>query len=98
MDNSVLENAKKYKKHQNKLINVISAIIIIAGIAFISGGVTFIIISKEQVFIILGIIMIVAGILDILLVIKFYKFAHNTINNMSDEEADKRYKKIYGIK
>ena len=98
MDNSVLENSKKYKKHQNRLINVISVIIIIAGIAFMSGGVAFIIISKEQVFIILGIIMIVAGILDILLVIKFLKYAHGVINNMSDEEADKRYKKIYGIK
>ena len=97
-DKQIEENAKKYRHHQHKLINIISIIIIIAGIIFTAGGVTFIIISKKEVFIYLGIIMIVAGILDILLAFKFRKFAHSTIDNMTDIEADKRYKKIYGIK
>ena len=96
-----LEEMKKYsdiyKKHQKKLSKIIMVIVIILGISFIIGGVLIPIFNYNNDNLFLGIIMVMAGFLDILLIIKFDKSNQKNITNMSDEEASTRYCKIYGI-
>lgn len=94
----IIEYSKIYKKHQKKLSKIITIIIIIIGFLFIAGGIIIPILEYNNDNLFLGILMIVAGILDILLIIKFDKSNQRNISNMTDEEAAKRYCKIYGIK
>lgn len=96
-DNNQELYANKYRSHQRKLILVLAIILIIFGITFIGVGLFLIIYNYDKVILTIGIIMIIAGIFDIPLSLKFIKVARQKIDSYSDQEAYKRYLKIYGL-
>ena len=99
MDNSkIKEYAMIYRNHQIKLARIIEIFLIILGFIFIGVGIFFVSYQPDKYRIIIGIIMIIAGILDLPLGIKFRKLSIKATNTISDKEAALRYMKIYGIK
>lgn len=93
----ILEYSEKYKKHQIRLSKGIMIFLLIVGIIFIGCGIFISIYNFNKYRIVVGIIMIVAGILNIPLGIKFKNISIANINKMKPEEAAVRYCKIYGI-
>ncbi len=90
--------SQKYKNHQIKLSFIFMIIIILIGVALIGIGI-FLICYKIEIYrIIVASIMILLGISDIPLGIKFYISIKKRILALDDIEAVKRYAKIYGIK
>ena len=93
-----LDYALKYKKTAKKLGLVISIIVSIFGVIIIALGIFLAIYNQTLAIIILGSIMAVAGILDIILAIKFKKFTDVRLEKISNREACMRYCKIHGFK
>ncbi len=89
--------SEKYKNHQIKLAKIFMIIIISIGVILIGVGVFLIAYEYELYRMIVSIIMIILGISDIPIGIKFYFMNKKSISNLSDKEAIKRYAKIYGI-
>ena len=98
MDELELSYAKKYKKRLKTLALIAMIIIISMGVGLTGLGVFMIVISEKKLALIfLGVIMIVMGISDIPLGVYFRKRVNKNVSIMSDEEALKRYKRIYGL-
>ncbi len=93
-----LEYANKYKKTAKKLGVVISIFIIIFGILIIGLGIFLACYNRTVIIIVFGSIMGVAGILDIILALKFKKFTDRRLEKISNKEACYRYCKIHGFK
>ena len=91
------EYSKKYKQHQLKLGKGIMIFLIVVGVIIIAAGLFVSIYDFTVSKLIVGIIMIITGLLDIPLAFKFKNVTANNITKMSNEEAYKRYCKIYGI-
>lgn len=89
--------ANKYRSHQRKLILVLAIILIIFGVSFVGFGIFLCVENYNKSILIIGVVMILAGIFDIPLAIKFNKIAKQKIESYTDNEAYKRYCKIYGI-
>lgn len=90
--------ADKYRKTQNILYKVVSVFIFLISIALISVAVVLIINANESKLIyVVSIIMILLGIADIFIGVKFIKHSKNRFNNISDIEAAKHYCKIHGF-
>ena len=87
----------KYKKHQKRLILFLMIILLIFGALSIGFGLFISIYNYSKVLVIIGIIMVIIGVFDIPLAIKFYKYGVKKIDSYSKEEAYKRYCKVYGI-
>ena len=99
MDEKELEYAIKYKKRVKLLALIFMIFIIIMGLGLIALGIYMIVVSEAKVEIIfVGVILLLMGVSDIPLGIYFRLRVNKRINNMSDETAMKRYKRIYGIK
>lgn len=87
----------KYRKHQIKLSFVLMIIIVIIGAGLIGVGIFLLCLEYELYRLITAIIMILLGLSDIPLGIRFYLSMKKRIAKISDIEAVKRYAKIYGI-
>ncbi|MGM9969306.1 MAG: hypothetical protein ACI35S_02805 [Anaeroplasma sp.] len=96
-NNKIKEFSDKYRKHQIKLAKGIMIFLTTLGVLFIGVGFFLILYKSDYYRIIIGIIMIIAGILNIPLGIKFKKLSIKATNSISDLEAARRYMKIYGI-
>ena len=93
-----LEYANKYKKTAKKLGKVISIFIIVFGLVLIGVGIFLAVYNRTTIIIIIGSIMGIAGLLDIILAIKFNRFTNNRLEHISNKEACFRYCKIHGFK
>lgn len=95
------EYANLYKIKAKKIGKIISIFIIIIAIILISVGLFLMLyaiikMDDKLVIIIVSSIMMTLGVFDIFLSIGFMKYTKNRINSISDSEAEKRYKRIYG--
>lgn len=93
-----LEYASKYKNTAKKLGIVISILIIIFGAIIASVGIFIAIYKMELAIIIIGSIMLIAGVVDIIIGFRFKKYTDNRIKKITDKEACYRYCKIHGFK
>ncbi len=93
-----LEYATKYKKTAKKLGIVISVFIIVFGVLLIGVGTFLACYNRTTIIIIIGSIMALAGLVDIVLAIKFKKYTDRRLENISNREACFRYCKIHGFK
>lgn len=93
----ITQYANKYRKTQKRISLAVMIFIIIVGIIIVSFGIFFLI-SSDVKSIVIGVIMVIAGLLDVSLSYKFYKVATKKINSLSDIEAKNRYVKITGKK
>ena len=99
MNETELAYATKYKKRIKTLALIFMIFIILMGAGLIGLGIYMMVISESKVEIIfVGAILLLMGISDLPLGIYFRTRVNKRINNMSDEDALKRYKRIYGIK
>ena len=99
MDEKELSYAIKYKKRIRALALIFMIFIILMGLGLLGLGIYMIVVSEAKVeMIFVGAILILMGISDIPLGIYFRLRVNKKIVSMSDEEALKRYKRIYGIK
>ena len=89
--------ANKYKKTQIRLSLIFMIIIMIIGLSLIGVGIFLIVYEPETYRIIVASIMILLGLTDIPLGYKFYQKSKKSIIKMKDEDAIKRYAKIYGV-
>lgn len=90
--------ADKYRKTQKKLYKGFSVFIfLIAAILFIAS--IFLIINADgsKLIYIVSIIMIILGIVDIIVAIKFIKHSKIRFETISDMDAAKNYCKIHGF-
>lgn len=90
--------SERYKRVSYKLAFGLMIFVIVVGSIIIGVGLFLAIYFQTSMLITLGSIMGIVGVLDILLAIKFYKATKKRIANMKDSEANKRYKRIHGIK
>jgi len=99
MDKEKIElYAAKYKKHQTILSYIVAIVIILFGIALFAGG-GFLAYYKESGFVLaLAIIMIILGMADIWMSVRFIKFEKDKLQKMSSKEAATRYSRITGNK
>ena len=91
--------AAKYRKTALKLGVVFTVFICLFGLIISAIGVFFIIycaINEQWVVMILGIIMVLAGLLDFALGTRFNGYTKRRIAKISDDEAAFRYCKIHG--
>lgn len=93
-DNSIY--VEKYKKTAKKLGLGISIFISFLGLVFIGVGIFLICYKQDLSLIIISIIMIVVGILDIILGIRFKFYTDKRLKKISDKEAIERYIRIHG--
>lgn len=93
----ILEYSNKYKKHQLILTKVFMVLLIVLGLCFLGFGIFFCF-DKRTELIIIGVIMIIAGLLNVVLGFKFNLKSSSIIKNMPNEKAAKKYMNIYGIK
>ena len=99
MEELELSYAKKYKNRLKTLALIAMIVIIAMGVGLTGLGIFMIVISEKNLALIfIGAIMIVMGISDIPLGVFFRKRVNKNVSIMSDEEALKRYKRIYGIR
>ena len=95
------EDIKKYsliyRKHQKRLSFGLMIAIVIIGVILIGLGLLIAILFKELPMVVAGIIMATLGAFDIPLIIGFNKKTQIRIEVMTEEEAAKRYCKIYGL-
>ena len=97
MDELELSYVNKYKNRIKHLALIFMIFIIIMGLGIIALGTYMIVISEANIALIfVGGILIVMGISDIPLGIYFRIRVKKNITKMDDEEALKRYKRIYG--
>ena len=97
MNEVELSYVNKYKTKIKHLALVFMILIIIMGVGLIALGTYMIVISEANVALIfVGGILIVMGLSDIPLGIYFRIRVTKNVTNMSEEEALKRYKRIYG--
>lgn len=89
--------AKKYRKMQSILILVLTIIFSIIGLLFVGVGLFLCCDTEEIAIIFISVIIIVAGVLNFLLAIKFRNFSINKLKKLNDNEAAKKYTKIMGI-
>ena len=94
----LLYYSNKYKNHQIKLAIIFMIIIILIGLALIGVGIFLAIYESDTYRIIIGSIMGLLGISDIPLGILFYRRVKRNITRLKEEEAVKRYARIYGVK
>ncbi len=92
------EFSNKYKNVQKKLSIAVMLFIILLGLVFIGVGIFLCVYEYHKVRLIIGIIMILAGLLNIALGIKFNRFSQKNISQMSKQEAARRYSRITGKK
>ena len=92
------EYSQKYRSHQLKLSKGIMIFLLVIGIIIIGSGLFVAIYDFDKAKLIVGLIMIITGIADIPLAIKFNKIVSRNINALNDIECYKRYCKIYGFK
>ena len=91
--------ADKYKRTALKLGVVITIFICIFGLLIAATGVFFIIycsINNEMIVVVLGVIMVLAGLLDFGLGTRYNGYTKRRIANITDDEAAYRYCKIHG--
>lgn len=93
----IIKYSEIYKRHQKKLSFVLMIIIIAMGVILIGLGLFIAILFKELPMVVAGIIMATLGAFDIPLIIGFNKKTQIRIEVMTEEEAAKRYCKIYGL-
>ncbi len=93
-DNSIY--VEKYKKTAKKLGIAISIFISVLGLAFIGVGIFLICYKQDVSLIIISVIMMVVGILDIILGIRFKFYTDRRLEKISDREAFERYIRIHG--
>lgn len=99
MDKEKLEYyANKYRNHQYRLSLVVMIFIILIGLALIGVGLFLSIYDSDVYRIIIGVIMAILGVSDVPLGILFYRRVKRNIANLKDEEAVKRYARVYGVK
>lgn len=96
MDKEKIEEySKKYKSVQKKLSVVVMIFIILVGLVFLAGGIYFCF-NENKILKFVGIVMIVAGVLNVALGIKFNSFSQKNLKELPEKEAAKRYCKITG--
>ena len=88
--------SSRYKKHQVRLSRGLAVAIIIVACILMGFGITLAFIADEYVVRIFAVIMTAMGIFDIPLAIFLIKRSKSTFESISDEEAAKRYVRIYG--
>ena len=93
----ILKYSDTYKKHQKKLSFILMIIIIVMGVILIGVGLFVAIAFKELPMIVAGVIMATLGAFDIPLIIGFNKKTQIRIEVMTEEEAARRYCRIYGL-
>lgn len=99
MDKEKIEEySRKYKRVQKKLSVGIMVFILLLGIGFIGVGVFFLVYEFALTRAVIGGIMLVAGILNCLLGIKFNSYSQKNLREMPAEEAARRYSRITGKK
>ena len=92
------EYSVKYRAHQLKLSKGIMIFLITIGILIIACGLFIAIYYRKTENIVVGSIMVLTGLLDIPLALKFDKIVSRNINKLTDIECYKRYCKIYGFR
>ena len=93
-----LSYVNKYRKWIKLLAIIAMIVIIIMGCGLIGLGIYMIAVSDSSLpMIFIGVVIMLMGVSDIPLGIVFRARVKKNNNNMSDEEALKRYKRIYGI-
>ena len=90
--------AKKYKKVSKILACIFSTLIILLGGFMIWLGIIIIINNDSGILIAIGIIVLIAALLDIGLAVKFISFSFKNIKYMANRVAAERYSKITGNK
>ncbi len=90
--------AKKYKKVSKILSLIFSILIILLGAFMIWLGVIIILNNDSGFLIAVGILVLLAALLDIGLAVKFITFSFKNIKYMSNRLAAERYSKITGNK
>ena len=93
------EYAEKYKKTALKLGVVFTIFICLFGLVIVAIGVFFMIycsINKQWIVMILGAIMVLAGLLDFFLGTRFNGYTKRRIAKITIDEAAFRYCKIHG--
>ena len=93
----IIKYSTKYKKHQKKLSLFLMIAIIIISVILIGLGLFIAIYPNDKFLTFGGVVMIILGCFDIPMIITFNKKTQIRIDNMSNEEAVRRYCKIYGI-
>ena len=98
--NKIKEYSDKYKKIQLKMAVLLMCFIILISVGIIIGGILITIFNNEKsvILYVVSIIMLIAGALNIILGIKFYKITKIKIEKMKPEESAYRYSKITGNK
>lgn len=92
------EFSKKYKSVQKKLSVAVMIFIVCLGLIFIGVGIFLCVYEYHRIRLIIGIIMVSAGLLNIGLGIKFNRFSQKNIEEMPKREAARRYSRITGKK
>lgn len=99
MDKETIEEfSRRYKRVQGRLSIGVTIFIIALGALFLGVGIYFAVVDYTLTKCIIGCIMCTAGVLNIFLGIKFYRFTKKNLLKMNPREAAVRYSRITGKK
>lgn len=99
MDKETIEEfSRRYKSVQRKLSIVVAGFIMLLGAVFLGVGIYFAVVDYTITKCIIGCIMCTAGVLNVFLGIKFFKFTRKNLEKMPAREAAVRYSRITGKK
>lgn len=89
--------ADKYRKTQKVLYKIFSGFIFLISLGLFTAA-TFLIIysNNDTIIYVVSIIMILLGLVDIFVGIKFIKYSKKRFNTISDMDAAKNYCRIHG--